>query len=62
MDAENERLICMRGKKRGAEVWHYWNIHFDIDFHKRCICDYLILSPLSRVELHITLSPVLRQN
>lgn len=49
-------------KKRGAVVWHYWNIHSNIDFHKRCICDYLIFSPLNRVELHIMLSLVLRQN
>lgn len=49
-------------KTEGAVVWHYWNIHFNIDFHKRCICDYLILFSLNRVELHIILSLVLRQN
>lgn len=49
-------------KKRGSVVWLYWNIHFSIDFHKRCICDDLIFSPLNRAELHIMLSLVLRQN
>lgn len=56
-------LVDMHEKKNsGAVVWHYWNIHFNIDFHKRCICDYLIFSSLNRVELHIILSLVLRQN
>lgn len=49
-------------KKRGPMVGLYWNIHFSIDFHKTCICDDLIFSPLNRVELHIMLSLVLRQN
>lgn len=62
-DECRKRVVDMHEeKKRGAVVWHYWNIHFNIDFHKRCICDYLIFSPLNRVELHIMLSLVLRQN
>lgn len=58
-------LADMHGEEKkhtGAVVWLYWNIHFSIDFHKRCICDYLIFSFLNRVELHIISSLVLRQN
>lgn len=62
-DERGKWLVDMHEKKnRGPVVWHYWNIHFNIDFHKRCICDYLIFSSLYRVELHIILSLVLRQN
>lgn len=50
-------LFDMHEEKESAAVlWPDWNIHFTIDFHKRCICDYLIFSSLNRVELHIVLS------
>lgn len=55
-------MVDMHEEKRAPVVGLYWNIHFSIDFHKRCICDELIFSPLNRVELHIMLSLVLRQN
>lgn len=70
MSTEHFWLTCI-GKKskkrkekknRAAVVWHYWNINFNIDFHKRCICDYLIFLTLNRAKLHIILSLVLRQN